>query len=78
MRLFYARVDHLNENFVELVERDHQLLLFLHLAEAVLCQQQRVMEKHIVLARELNLYVFDLGLAMSPLNSSNGMINLLI
>ena len=78
MRLFYARVDHLNENFVELVERDHQLLLFLHLAEAVLCQQQSIVEKHIVLARELNLYVFDLGLAMSSLNSINGMINLLI
>ena len=78
MGFFDAWVDHLDEDFVELVERDHQLLLFLHLAEAVLCQQQRVMEKHIVLARELNLYVFDLGLAMSPLNSIYGMINLLI
>lgn len=67
MRLFYARVDHLNENFVELVERDHQLLLFLHFAEAVLCQQQRVVEKHIVFASKLYLYVFDLTLTMPSL-----------
>jgi len=60
MRLFDARVGHLDEDSSVLLEGDHELLFLLHLTERVLGDNVRVMEEEVVLARQLHLHVLDL------------------
>lgn len=70
MRFLDAGVDHFYENFVELRERNHQLLIFLHLAEVVLRNYHLVVEEQVVLASELNFDVLNLVYPMPSLHIS--------
>lgn len=60
VRFFDAGVDHLNEDLVKLLKRDHQLLLLLHHSETVFGHNHRVVEKEVVFTGQLNHDVFSL------------------
>ena len=65
--LLDARVGHFDENIGILAEIDHQLLLFLHLPKAVLCDHMCVMEEEIILRCQLHLHFLNLVLILSSL-----------
>ena len=60
MRVFDARIGHLDENVGILLEVNHELLLLLHVAELVLVNVMRVVEEQVVLTCQLNLHLVDL------------------
>ena len=60
MRVFDARICHLDENVGILLEVDHEFLLLLHVAELVLVYVVRVVEEQVVLTCQLNLHLVDL------------------
>ena len=59
MRLLDAGVDHLDQNVGIIAELDHQLLVLLHVAEAVLVDDVSVVEEQIVLTSQLNFDVLE-------------------
>ena len=60
MRIFDARICHLDENVGILLEVDHEFLLLLHVAELVLVNVMRIVEEQVVLACQLYLHLVDL------------------
>ena len=60
MRVFDARVGHLDEYVGILLKVDHELLLLLHVAELVLVHAMRVVKEQVVLTCQLNLNLVDL------------------
>ena len=59
MRFLDAAVDHLDEDVGIFVELYHQLLVLLHLSEAVLVHNVGVVEEQIVLRGQLDLHILD-------------------
>lgn len=64
-----ARVDHLDENLVKFLKRDHQLLFLLHLTEAVFGYEHLKVEEQVVFAGKFNFYVLNLVLSMTTLTN---------
>ena len=58
--VFDGRIGHLDKYVRILLEVDHELLLLLHVAELVLVNTVRVVEKQVVLAGQLYLHLVDL------------------
>lgn len=54
MGLFYARVEHLDEDVGVIRVLDHQLLGFLHLLEGTIVEVVSVVEEHVVLRAKFN------------------------
>lgn len=57
--LFDAAVDHLDEDVGIFVELDHELLVLLHLSEAVFVHYVGVVEEEVVLRGQLNLHILN-------------------
>ena len=60
MRVFDARIGHLDEYVGILLEVDHEFLLLLHVAELILVHAMRVMEEQVVLTRQFDLHLMNL------------------
>ena len=60
MRVFDARIGHLDENVGILLEVYHEFLLLLHVAELVLVNVMRIVEEQVVLTCKFNLHLVDL------------------
>ena len=60
MRVFDARICHLDENVGILLEVYHEFLLLLHVAELVLVHAMRIVEEQVVLTCQLNLHLVNL------------------
>ena len=59
MRLLDARVYHLDKDARVVMEFDHELLVLLHVLEAVLVDKVGVVEEHVVFACQFDLDVLD-------------------
>ena len=69
VRVLDARISHLDEYVGILLEIDHEFLLLLHVPEFVLIYAVGVVEKQVVLARQLHLHLMDLALYRAILGS---------
>ena len=69
VRVLDARISHLDEYVGILLEIDHEFLLLLHVPEFVLIYTVGVVEKQVVLARQLHLHLMDLALNRAILGS---------
>lgn len=60
MRLFDARVDHLDENIGIVREFDHELLILLHHSETIFVHDVCVVEEQIIFGSQFNLDILEI------------------
>lgn len=60
MRLFDARVDHLDENIGIVREFDHELLILLHHSETIFVDDVCVVEEQIIFGGQFNLDILEI------------------
>ena len=55
-----SRIGHFDENVCIFLEVDHELLLLLHVTELVFVNAVCIVEKQVILTRQLDLHLMDL------------------